>query len=148
MVFTSPTARLEELSERRQGMVARVKASQKERDALAGDKAAAGAVGGCAWLAWLLLLLAKLQRQAVVVWSCLRPARFANCCPAPEEYLAKERECLGAQSLLAQVLARNAQVRGGCRAAGSAGSAAAGCFVACPFPAGVMSLIFAALLSG
>lgn len=36
-------ARLEELSEKRQGMVARVKAAQKERDALAGDKAAAGA---------------------------------------------------------------------------------------------------------
>ena len=31
----------------------------------------------------------------------------------PEEYLTKERECLGARSLLAQVLSRNAQVRGG-----------------------------------
>ena len=38
-----PPARLEELSEKRQGMVARVKAAQKERDSLAGDKEAAGA---------------------------------------------------------------------------------------------------------
>ncbi|KAL4452508.1 hypothetical protein ABPG75_008170 [Micractinium tetrahymenae] len=59
--------RLEELSERRQSMVQRVKAAQKERDALSGDKAAA------------------------------------------EEYLAKERECLGAQSVLAQVLTAKAK---------------------------------------
>lgn len=62
--------RLEALSERRQSMVQRVKAAQKERDNLAGDKEAA------------------------------------------EGYLAKERECLGAQSVLAQVLASKAKVRG------------------------------------
>lgn len=62
---------LEELSERRQSMVQRVKAAQKERDALSGDKAAA------------------------------------------EEYLAKERECLGAQSVLAQVLTAKAKVGAG-----------------------------------
>ena len=62
---------LEELSEKRQSMVQRVKAAQKERDALSGDKAAA------------------------------------------EEYLARERECLGAQSVLAQVLTAKAKVGGG-----------------------------------
>ena len=50
-------------------MVQRVKAAQKERDSLQGDKEAA------------------------------------------EEYLAKERECMGAQSELAQVLAAKAKVR-------------------------------------
>lgn len=59
---------LEELSEKRQSMLQRVKAAQKERDALSGDKAAA------------------------------------------EEYLARERECLGAQSVLAQVLTAKARV--------------------------------------
>lgn len=41
--------------------------------------------------------------------------------PPAEEYLAKERECLGAQSMLAQVLARKAQVRGAGGGAGLAG---------------------------
>ena len=62
--------RLEELSERRQSQVQRVKAAQRDRDSLAGDKAAA------------------------------------------ELYLAKERECLGAQSVLAQVMTHNAKVGG------------------------------------
>ncbi|KAI3438320.1 hypothetical protein D9Q98_000754 [Chlorella vulgaris] len=59
--------RLEELSEKRQSMVQRVKAAQKERDGLQGDKEAA------------------------------------------EAYLAKEREWLGAQSVLAQVLTSKAK---------------------------------------
>lgn len=62
---------------KRQSIVQRVKAAQKERDSLAGDKEAA------------------------------------------EKYLEKERECLGAQSVLAQVLAAQAKVGG--RAGGLAG---------------------------
>jgi structural maintenance of chromosome 4 len=60
--------RLELISEKRQSMVQRVKAAQKERDGLAGDKEAA------------------------------------------EAYLAKERECLGQRSQLAQAHAHQAQV--------------------------------------
>lgn len=66
---THPPCSLEALNEKRQSMVQRVKAAQRDRDGLAGDKDAA------------------------------------------EAYLAKERECLGAQSVLAQVLAAKAQVR-------------------------------------
>jgi len=61
-------ARLEELNVKRQSTLQRVKAVQKERDSLTGDKEAA------------------------------------------EAYLQKERECLGAQSVLAQVLAAQAKV--------------------------------------
>jgi structural maintenance of chromosome 4 len=71
-----PPCRLEGLNEKRQTMVQRVKAAQKERDNLQGDKDAA------------------------------------------EEYLAKERECMGAQSELAQVLAAKAKVREGWLAGG------------------------------
>jgi structural maintenance of chromosome 4 len=59
---------LEELNERRQGIVARVKIAERERDALESEKAAA------------------------------------------EAYLAKEQECIEAQSELSQVFTRDAQV--------------------------------------
>ena len=58
-------------------------------------------------------------------------AEWLCCCigpPSPcsaEAYLAKERECLGAQSVLAQVLARKAQVRGA--GSGMAGQGGGGC---------------------
>lgn len=59
---------LEELNDKRQGMVQRVKIAERERDALEGEKAAA------------------------------------------EAYLAKERECLGTQSVLAQVFVKDSKV--------------------------------------
>lgn len=65
----APLRRLEALSEQRQSKLQRVKAAQKERDGLAGDKEVA------------------------------------------EMYLAKERECLGQQSMLAQLLVSMAKVR-------------------------------------
>lgn len=99
--------RLEELNEKRQSMVQRVKIAEKERDGLAAEK-----TGGWDVACWVEQPGWKECRGTALTARMLLPWAKALTVPraAAEAYLSKERECLGAQSLLAQIMVKDCKV--------------------------------------